>query len=105
MFSMESGRAAMEIGLRKIGLGSMVVQQPGGGLVMCVTAVDGDHLFCVSTDNHKSVRPMVLPQPPDARRLPAGAASCSARLAGDRLRVKDGRRKFLESLMEFSLTR
>ena len=40
----------------EIGLGSMVVQQPGGGLVMCVTAVDGDHLFCVSTDNQKSVR-------------------------------------------------
>ena len=43
----------MEIGLQ-IGLGSMVVQ--GDGPVMCVTAVDGDHLFCVSTDNQKSVR-------------------------------------------------
>jgi hypothetical protein len=42
--------------MMEIGLGSMVVQQPGGGLVMCVTAVDGDHLFCVSTDNQKSVR-------------------------------------------------
>jgi hypothetical protein len=40
----------------EIGLGSMVVQQPGGGLVMCVTAVDGNHLYCVSTDHHKSVR-------------------------------------------------